>query len=161
VLPQWRPCVTGHVGSLRGGLQHPLHQAYSGRCCILLSRRSPLSGLACFLSGDLASQDMWVRKISRGGLQHPLRMASFGDIVVILPRRFPCLVLRASSVETLHHRTCGIRKISRRLQTLSPKDVDYYLFIYLFISSTKQIQSKNNFNSKHHPFFHPLFVAYS
>jgi hypothetical protein len=33
-----------------------------------------------------------------------------------MPRRFPCLALRASSVKTLRHRTCGIRKISRRLQ---------------------------------------------
>ncbi len=124
--------MTGHVGSLGGGLPHPLNEAYAGRCCILLSRRSPLSGRACFLGGDLASQDMWVRKISRGGLQHPLRMASFGDIIVILPRRVPCLVLRPSSVETLHHRTCGIQNRSSRLQTLSPKVVDYYL-IYLFI----------------------------
>jgi hypothetical protein len=133
----------------------------------------PLSGLACFLSGDLASQDMWVRKISRGGLQHPLHQA-YSEMLYItvpafplvwpcvlpqwrpcvtghvgsknierrfaapvahgifwrhcceLPRRFPCLVLRASSVETLHHRTCGIRKRSRRLQTLSPKVVVDY-----------------------------------
>jgi hypothetical protein len=35
-----------------------------------------------------------------------------------MPRRFPCLALRASSVKTLRHRTCGIRKISRRLQHL-------------------------------------------
>jgi hypothetical protein len=41
---------------------------------------------------------------------------AFGDVVNYCPGVFPCLVLRASSVETLHHRTCGIRKRSRRLQ---------------------------------------------
>jgi hypothetical protein len=85
VLPQWRPCVTGH--GVRKNIERRLaatvaHGIFWRHCCEL-------------------------------------------------PRRFPCLVLRASSVETLHHRTCGIRKRSRRLQTLSPKVVDHYLLLVL------------------------------
>jgi hypothetical protein len=62
VLPQWRPCVTGLAvrKRSRGGLQHRVP-------CILetllwIAPASPLSGLAFFLSGDLAPQDMWKSK---------------------------------------------------------------------------------------------------
>jgi hypothetical protein len=61
VLPQWRPCVRGLAvrKRSRGGLQHPLH------CVLGDAVKSPgvrLSGLACFLSGDLASQDLRFEK---------------------------------------------------------------------------------------------------
>jgi hypothetical protein len=114
VLPQWRPCVTGlGVRKIsRGGLQHPLHCVFGdvANCpgvslvwpCVLPQWRPCVTGLG-------------VRKITRGDLL-AAPVARNLETGCGLPWRFPCLVLRASSVETLHHRTCGIRKRSRRLQ---------------------------------------------
>ncbi len=70
----------------------------------------PLSGLACFLSGDLASQDLKVRKISRGGLQHPLHCV-FGDAVNCpgAPLVWPCVLPQWRPCVT----GLGVRKISR------------------------------------------------
>jgi hypothetical protein len=76
-----------------------------------MPRRFPLSGLACFLSGDLAPQDLWnSKKIEKAAaLVALLRIWRCCK----LPRRSACLALRASSVETLRHMTCPVRKRSR------------------------------------------------
>jgi hypothetical protein len=120
VLPQWRPCVTGlGVRKRSRRLQHPLHCVFgdAANCpgvplvwpCVLPQWRLCVTGLG-------------VRKISRGDLQHPLGVVWRHCCGV--PRRFPCLVLRASSVETLHHRTCKIRKRSRRLHGRASKPLN-------------------------------------
>ena len=76
----------------------------------------PLSGLACFLSEDLASQDLWNSKnIEKAAAPVALRIRRCCK----LSRRSPCLALRASfSGDLASQDLCGSKNIERRLQHL-------------------------------------------
>jgi hypothetical protein len=87
----------------------------------------PLSGLAYFLSGNLASQDLCGSKKIERQLAAPVAPRIWRCCE--LPRRSARLALRPSSVETLRHRTCGSKKIERRLAAPVARILETLLWI--------------------------------
>jgi hypothetical protein len=116
LLPQWRPCViwlaVRKISRDRA--------CSSTRCisyCVFGDGASILpalsfSGLASFLSGDLVSNELLFEKDREKLLATPDARIYFGDDVVDCPGG-PAFFLQWRD---LRHKTCGIRKISRRLQ---------------------------------------------
>jgi hypothetical protein len=150
-----RTCVVRKIS--RGDLQHPLRCVFGDavNCpgvplvwpCVLPQWRPCVTGL------------VWFEKYREATCS--TRCAYFfGDDAVNCPGVFPCLVLRASSVETLHHRTCGIRKRSRRLQCCLQTPL-LTIFCYDSTSFKDQIQSRNDFSTPCPCFFHPLILVSS
>ena len=130
LLPQWKPCViwlaVRKISRDRA--------CSSTRCisyCVFGDGASILpalsfSGLASFLSGDLVSNELLFEKDREKLLATPDARIYFGDDVVDCPGG-PAFFLQWRD---LRHKTCGIRKISRRLQSvMSPNVVDYLLVI--------------------------------
>jgi hypothetical protein len=75
-----------------------------------------LSGLASFLSGDLASHGLQFEKYRETVLAAaPVALATtaYSEMVQEWFRRSACLALRASSVETLRQMTCCSKKIEQ------------------------------------------------
>jgi hypothetical protein len=75
------------------------------------------------MDGDLVSQDLWFEE----WLAAPIALRLWRCRALYL--RSSCLALCTSSVETLRHRTCGLKKIERRLAAPAAHILERMLWI--------------------------------